>query len=163
MKSANLPAVQDTTTPTVDEQGTDEPRDLTKYERDLELEEKLIQNLAIYKSPVEAARQAGYSEASAIRIKSTKLRNPKFLDKLKGYYKDSSTLRVLKIAEVEDNLVSYLTGLDGETIAKQLPSLRGTLRDIKAAAGVLADEGPEGAKTVNINNIKQLMVQVNND
>ena len=162
MKNANLPAVQDTTTDDIQDTHDATGKELSKVERDQLLEERFIENLSIYRNPVEAARKAGYSESTALNIRSVKLRNPKFLDRLRQHYKTASTHRILDIGAVEESLLQYLTSLDGETIAAKLPSLRGTLRDIKAAAGVLADEGPEGAKTVNINNIKQLMVQVNN-
>ena len=144
----NLPAVQDTTIPATTPQDT--------------MESRFIENLGIYRDHIEAARKAGYAESTAKNIKALKLNDPKFLNKLRERYKGFSAWNLIGLSAIEAKAIEHLSSLEPEDILKSLPSLRGTLRDIKAAAGVLADESPDRAKTVNINNIKQLMVQVNN-
>jgi hypothetical protein len=160
---------------------TDETRSKTLVLQK-EIESKFIDNLFIYKSPKEAALRAGYSESYAANIKSLKLRDPKFLARIKDQYNGNATLLLPEIFQSEANSVSLSNSIidsikdaidqapDLETkielsnkalnvLAKAAP----VRKELKQTAGVLATEGQTTVNMVNIESIQALIANNHDD
>lgn len=118
-------------------------------------EAKFIKNLSIYTDPKKAALEAGYSLSYANVVVSTKLKNPKFISKLKEQYNGKATALLPAIMRAEQKAVSYV--IDNP---EDLPKFRHTLKEIKQTAGVLAADITAQSPTVNISGVQNLMLQI---
>ncbi len=67
-------------------------------------EAELIRNLGLYSTVKEAGKQAGYSESFCQSAIYTKMKRPKFLDKVRDYYKSNNTTLLPKILKAETDL-----------------------------------------------------------
>ena len=116
-------------------------------------EEIFIRNLSICKSVKEAAILAGYSESYADGPLYLKIKKESFQNKVREFYKGTSVAILPRISLVEQNVVKACL----EDVGK-VPKLAAMLKQIKQAAGVLAQEAPS-APTINIQELKVLITR----
>ena len=141
-----------------------------------EIEDKFIELLFKYRSPREAAIEAGYSETYARSIKSNKLKNPKFLQKIKDHYNGNATLILPDIFQSESKSISLSNKIvsqletsinDTDDIDQKveltnkalsiLAKSSHTRKELKQTAGVLAQDGAPQINVVNIDKIQALI------
>ena len=157
----------------------DKPKTLQLQEQ---IEDHFIELLFKYRSPRQAALEAGYSEAYAKNIRQQKLSNPKFLNKIKQKYNGKATLILpdifhseAKSINLSNDIVSQITTKINETddldtkvelankalniLAKASP----TRKELKQTAGVLATEGQTTVNMVNIESIQALIANNHDD
>lgn len=146
------------------------------------IEDTFIENLFIYRTPVIAARKAGYSESTAKNITSLKLRNPKFLAKIKDRYNGNATLILPNIFKSESrsvHLSNTIVSELSETIENTddldtkveltnkalniLAKTASTRKELKQTAGVLATEGLTTVNLIKVEKIQALMQSMHAD
>lgn len=130
---------------------------LTHHKVDEDRENKLIELLSMYKSPQEAARKAGYSEQYSRNITSNKFKSERFLNRLQQHYNGNSTLLLPLIHKAERKVVELVSD-NPDDLAKH----RHTIKEIKQSAGVLAPDTQPRQATINIKEVRNLMLQVHN-
>ncbi|NNG10256.1 MAG: hypothetical protein HKM92_08785 [Arenibacter sp.] len=120
-------------------------------------EDKFIRYLCVCDTIKEASRRAGYSKYMAASGCYQIVKKPEFQKKLKEYYLAHNSTLLPKIIKAESKLVDIVLA-DPEKLSKH----NKTIRELKQSTGVLqADEAPK-QQVININGIRELMIQVNN-
>jgi SOS response regulatory protein OraA/RecX len=144
-----------------------------------EIEDKFIEILYKYDTeytPVQAAIEAGYSKTYAENIKYTKLKNPKFIAKLKDRYNGYSSFMLPDIFKSEassvklsNRMVQEITEQLNETedleervkLTDKALNILGkashTRKELKQTAGVLASDASPMPQIVNIEKIQALI------
>jgi hypothetical protein len=136
-------------------------------------QEKLLDNLSIYKSWYEAAKAAGYSEKTARNIKSLVKRSPKFLDRYRQRFKAGSTLRLGKVEVLEENALDIAIEalqeaknesdpvkreLKQSRAVRILSKLKHISKEIKQPEGFLAPDSGPIQQTLNIGALQNLIL-----
>lgn len=116
-------------------------------------EEKFIRNLSICKTVKEAGILAGYSEGYATGPIYQRLKTESFQNKIRDFYKGNAAAFLPRISVIEQNVIDECV-----KDVDKVPKLAAMLKQIKQAAGVLAQEAPT-APTININELKVLITQ----
>jgi hypothetical protein len=138
-----------------------------------ECQEKLLDNLSVYKSWYEAAKAAGYSEKTARNIKSLMKRSPKFLDRFRQRFKAGSTLRLAKVEVLEEDALDIAIEalqeakkekdaakreLKQARAVRILSKLKHISKEIKQQEGILAPDSGPVQQTINIGALQNLML-----
>ena len=134
---------------------TDTMKDNLPIEADQEAE--LIRNLGLYSTVKEAGKQAGYSESFCQSAIYTKMKRPKFLDKVRDYYKSNNTTLLPKILKAETDLLNIILK-EPEKLSKH----NNTIKQIKQAAGILEHDDQPKQQTINIKAAQMVMQQIIN-
>jgi hypothetical protein len=150
------------------------PSEATKVASGLtEQQEKLLDNLSVYKSWYEAAKAAGYSEKTARNIKSLMKRSPKFLDQYRQRFKAGTTLMLGKVEVLQEGgLDIAIEALqeakkESDPVKRELKQARAVRilsklkhipKEIKQQEGILAPDSGPVQQTINIKAIQNLML-----
>lgn len=115
-----------------------------------------IHNLFIESSITQAALKAGYSESSAKSHIYTKLRQPKFQEKIRDYARTHELVNsVPTILRLEENALKYL-----EDKPEELPKFSALLKQKKQIAGLLSQDAAPAQPMISIGQVATLMLQV---
>ena len=119
-------------------------------------EELFIRNLFIEPSITQAALNAGYSESSAKSHIYTKLRQPKFQEKIRDYARQHELIdSVPTILRLENQALKYL-----EDKPEELPKFASILKQKKQIAGLLSQDVAPQQATISIGAVANLMLNV---
>ena len=124
-------------------------------------EDLFIRNLFITPNVKQAALEAGYSKGTSTGPIYQKIKSPRFQAKLVEYAKAHNILNLPKILSIENKAIEYLSTLDGQELLQGLAKSKHTITQQKQISGLLKpeDEGNQRQLTVNIKEIRQLLVQ----
>lgn len=115
-----------------------------------------IHNLFIESSITQAALKAGYSESSAKSHIYTKLRQPKFQEKIREYARVHELVNsVPTILRLEENALKYLADKPAE-----LPKFSALIKQKKQIAGLLSQDAVPQQPMISIGSVANLMLQV---
>ncbi len=118
-------------------------------------EQLFIEALSQCKTVTDAGRKAGYSEGYCTGELCRKLRNPKFMDKVKKYYNGATVAMLPKILAAESKVVQMV--LDEPD---QFPKFRQTIKELKQTAGVLQPDQSGTHQIINIDSVQNFMAKV---
>ena len=119
-------------------------------------EQRFIELLHENVPAVEAARKAGYSPSYARNVIARKLKDPKFISRLRDGYKDRKVLNLPVIDFIEASAIHEY--IKDPKLAIKSPGL---LKDLKTAAGIQQEELKQ-TTFINISNLRELSVHVLN-
>lgn len=117
----------------------------------------LIDNLSKYPTWYEAAKASDYAESTSKNIKQIMTRYPAFMEQLRDKYMNNSTLALVDIGLIEENVLNHCKqkGNVGD-VPKHVPMLK----QIKQSAGVLKDDHVSKTTTINIQSIEKVQVAI---
>jgi phage terminase small subunit len=119
-------------------------------------ESLFIRNLFTEPSITQAALSAGYSESSAKSHIYTKLRQPKFQERIREYARTHELINsVPTILRLEENALKYLADKP-----EQLPKFASILKQKKQIAGLLSQDVAPAQATISIGQVSNLMLNV---
>ena len=154
-----------------------EPNEAAITPRD-ELEDRFIDNLRIYIDPREAARKAGYSETYAYNIRTNKLKNPKFIKKIKEHYNGYSSALLPAILNIESSVTLLSNDMLNDALTEADPDIKEdkiskalavytktehTRKQIKQSTGILSPDDDVRKPMIQVANIKNLLLNVHDD
>ena len=123
----------------------------------LDSESAFISNLFLYNSTTEAAIKAGYSESYATSAIRVRLKDPKFLNRIREYAQQHELVEsVPQIMRLEQSALNYLRDKPQE-----LPKFTGLLKQKKQIAGLLSQDVAPQQATISIGQVSNLMLNVN--
>jgi hypothetical protein len=122
-------------------------------------EDLLIRNLFLCKTPREAARKAGYSESyTESGLIYRRLKSPKLQEKIRQYAIANELLNIPAILDLERGAIKYL-----QDKPQELPKFAAILKQKKQIAGLLQQDTTPTAPTINIKEVRTLMLNVPQD
>ena len=122
----------------------------------LDQEAAFIRNLFLFPSITQAALESGYSESSAKSHIYTKLRQPKFQEKIREYARTHELIESIPtILRLENNALKYLDGKPEE-----LPKFAALIKQKKQIAGLLSQDSPVSQAMISIGQVANLMLNV---
>jgi hypothetical protein len=139
-----------------------------------EIEDKFIEYLFLYRDPREAALKAGYSKSTSDNVKYTKLKDPRFLSKVRKAYNGNVTLKLPDIFQSEANSIEKSNEMANKifdyinenelSIEKEIELIEKamgilgkaapTRREGKQSAGVLANDTQTTPNIINVGQIQ---------
>ena len=122
----------------------------------IDREQLFIAALGEYPTIKEAGLKAGYSEAYCNADLCRKLKNPKFLSKLREFYKSQKHVQLPYINAIEKKALDRY--YEDPELAIKNPGL---LKDLKTAAGIQQEE-PSRPTFINIKNLQELSLHILN-
>jgi hypothetical protein len=118
--------------------------------------ELFIRNLFTEPSVMQAALKAGYPESSASSWIYTRLRKPKFQEKIREYARTHELINsVPTILRLEERALKYLADKPAE-----LPKFASILKQKKQIAGLLQQDITVQSPTINIEQVANMMLNV---
>ena len=135
----------------------DSTTEITETPEELSQDDQLIKNYLMCRDWYQAGIAAGYSESySRTKLKYVKLRNPKFVEKIKKAYESHQAESLLDIAEIQKHQLKAT--LKNPELYK---ITRHTAKEIKQELGILKpDHDQSRPLMVNIKELRNMMIQV---
>ena len=125
---------------------------------ELPREDKFVNALMVYDSITEAGIAAGYSKSYAETHLRSKLKQPKFIEKVRKAYNGQSIALLSKLSQINIKVVeTCLNDIDC------VPKFERTLKHVRQSAGVEAPDDHHNTPMIQVENIQNLLVQVHND
>jgi hypothetical protein len=122
-------------------------------------EDLLIRNLFLCKTPREAAKKAGYSDSyTESGLIYRRLKSPKMQEKIRRYAIANELLNIPAILDLERGAIKYL-----QDKPQELPKFAAILKQKKQIAGLLQQDVVPTAPTINIKEVRNLMLNVSHN
>ena len=119
-------------------------------------EEKFLELIGEYRDWKRAAVEAGYSGRYADEIRSRKMKQPAFVEKLiRRYGANSSIARLPQLQGIRDEIYRIV-----EEDPTKEPQFKHVFKQDLQIAGVLSEDHNQSSTVINIGGIRELMVQV---
>ena len=116
-----------------------------------------IDNLQHYRSLKKAARAAGYSSKTAHNITQHIKACPNLMKALRTFYQDNSVLLLHDMSLIDKSIIDHCKQPKN---VLNVPKFTHSLKQIKQAAGVLADDITPKQPTISITHIEKVQVAV---
>jgi phage terminase small subunit len=119
-------------------------------------EQEFIKNLFLEPNPYQAAIKAGYSESYSVSTLYTRLKNPKFQERIREYARSHELVNsVPLIMRLENKALKYL-----EDKPQELPKFASILKQKKQIAGLLSQDVAPQQAMISIGHVANMMLNV---
>jgi hypothetical protein len=124
-------------------------------------EDLFIQYLFMLGNTTEAAMKAGYSATYAYTAIRKRFKDVKFLDKIREYARTHELVdSIPKILKIENKCLTYL---ETQADPSEIPKFAAILKQKKQIAGLLQQDTTPTAPTINIKEVRNLMLNVSHN